>query len=1070
MEDNGYFLPFEMDDGKMSATNFFRDYEEYHCKRNTESGYMKEHALADVLPLSAPASLWSLVGGKKERSKNVKVVMIAGVKIFRTEAEESLWKEIKSGAENLLQTYFRSDGVDDDNIFDISLEYATSLVIYFTTSTKKLRRRRMKDTEDHRQLKVISLINFTHISGTKYGYLNWVVTSSEKCVAGDGASFQKRGLTSLLLSLLWDIINQCRSVEECSSHLFLQCQHFECRTSPLSFYFSRGFSMLERNLPYGHSKDMYSMLPVQVQECIDNTRKKIYGNSFCHFISINDLEDSSTHPLHLLSCRSQPTFPWTPRCDEITYCEDELCRTYLGSEIITHQEDKHSSWTLQHSELVYEFLPLVWEKLRSIFPLYSIPNVCLTKNDYTSIFRNKSFCCPLHAYKGTLVDLMVDQSWSNRVDKCSVSDIEGEEKFSGGNISSFYAHLREMAGNYTLDDVSSPSTNENGCCLHWMLHRYVSVISRIRGGDKKFHFLSTKHMRHGRSMDSEQMDTVDKIRHQSSNDYDGESFVRNNDPDVDRSENEDSHCQPNAGKKMLRTSASDVKNVHFGSDSSSSDDDSTENKTVSGGGECSIHTTRVRRLGRDGGVCNDHKRIRITLPKIQGNLLSLENSDLFRSTIFFHALWDGYKKELPYLDGVKLSKAQMKKKCTELHKYGCLPNAVSTLKDLEDASNYNFPLEQNKADPNWENWKTLLSMSFQSIKKKITKGKNNKSRKSSRRHGLLQATSSVVGLTYSPDKEPLSIGTFGIVLSNEDSFDVPIQTVLTYFPASIIYTAVSMCLSGEFVDPDEAGDRELFILGQSSSLMRKEIIKMKAYYNIQLKEYSFKGLFEKQGSVYDLGTRWAKENFRQCFLDELIHRYEKGKTRGFVDVPVGKSIQEEEPYCPRNSDAPKIWYPQVDQHYCLFYSLASVLHAIGYVKEGDIVSESAEKYSGGMDAIKNLNMIMQQHFPYLQPTRMKNPNKFDIFSEEAENNIYPRILVLKGKEDGDRSHAVAMCGRWIFDANWKKAKIVTQEILNWCVSGSGRRVTYHGIVCAFTYRENQSTRPEKRKYKKPSFL
>lgn len=1005
----------------------FSGYRSSHISSNHET-YIEEHPLVDLLTSLAPPSLWSLVGGSKKRDEKLKVVIIRG-------KVDGVWKSLKEGCAALLKSYFKERQEDEAAVMEC-MEYATSLIVYFDNPNAG-------GITSTTNLTVISLINFTQVPLSRHCYINWVITSFDvfdRKNGGDGKCFQNRGLTSLLFQLLWSVVDGTQNLcNDSSTCLFLQCQHFEAESSPLHFYSSRGFSLLVDHLPYGHDDDMFESLPNGLQECIvhKNTSKEDY--TYCHFLHLDDLENDCTHPLHVLTCSSQPLVPWIYHSITVTDLEDQLCRTYLSSEIFTNEHNEMCTWTERETQIVHEMMGHI-KKLEQFMPLYEVSNE--DRKEYNRQFHSKTFQCPLHMREGFIPKLMT-MPYSH-VCGGLVNVRSSEVTFPCRKVGVFSKHLSCFSAaidGADCDGGDNSHADGYGCCLHWVLLRYVTIMSRFKAGDKKFYFVSEIHRNHG-LLDDDNESISSKV---------------------------DSNCEDNSMNNHAENDAKSVATSHKEGHCNDSfdllDDDSSDEKTSLNNTCEQPALNRLRRFNGRQVLGNVRKKLRAcaTDEETIDTRLSLEESQDFRTTEFFTALWVGYKTERIEKDGVSLSMEEMKEECLNLRMCGVLPLQVLSGKDLEKKTSHFQFIAEDHHDARWKKWKQLLRRAFKTTRKKLTHSK--KSFKATP-----EGNHVVVGLSYSPADDIFAVGSFTVHLSNGEKIAVSLSAVADFFSASVVYTAVNRCLSGDYIDPDEQGDGRFSIIHQTYKFQDKEITMMKAYFHKRMGEYGFKGLVEGQNQPYDLPSFWAELNFNPWYLQDLIDRVKEGKHRGFVDVPPGEAKHEEEPTCPYYLQAPRIHYWQGNNQFCAFYAVASALHAAGYPKAAARVALAAEVDSGTVNVIKKLNKCVQANVKHLLPKSIPNAPKFDIFGEESLNNMYPRILVLKGKEDGSRNHAIAMIGGWVFDANWVTAKWVTQEILNWCVSGSAHNITYGGIVCGYTYQENPSTRVENRHYEKPAFL
>ena len=62
-----------------------------------------------------------------------------------------------------------------------------------------------------------------------------------------------------------------------------------------------------------------------------------------------------------------------------------------------------------------------------------------------------------------------------------------------------------------------------------------------------------------------------------------------------------------------------------------------------------------------------------------------------------------------------------------------------------------------------------------------------------------------------------------------------------------------------------------------------------------------------------------------------------------------------------------------------------------------------------------------------------------------DRSKYPTLCVLKG-EDGSCYHCVCTVDEWVFESNLKKARRITPEFLNWCVSSETLSTKFVGVL------------------------
>ena len=187
------------------------------------------------------------------------------------------------------------------------------------------------------------------------------------------------------------------------------------------------------------------------------------------------------------------------------------------------------------------------------------------------------------------------------------------------------------------------------------------------------------------------------------------------------------------------------------------------------------------------------------------------------------------------------------------------------------------------------------------------------------------------------------------------------------------------------------------------------------------------------GQTFPVDEDWVREQFTDHFVKELKKNY-----KGFQDVPVGDYKESHLLRYPHLivHGAPKIKYQQKDEmNLCVPNALASVLHELGFTEEAITIHEYGLKqllYSPAMDAINMIFEKAKEVLPkWLRLSKFPNKKKNIKLSSEEVTAI---ILGVLETSDGHRSHAVAVHGGYIYDANETIAIPCTKEGLDYCTS------------------------------------
>jgi hypothetical protein len=187
------------------------------------------------------------------------------------------------------------------------------------------------------------------------------------------------------------------------------------------------------------------------------------------------------------------------------------------------------------------------------------------------------------------------------------------------------------------------------------------------------------------------------------------------------------------------------------------------------------------------------------------------------------------------------------------------------------------------------------------------------------------------------------------------------------------------------------------------------------------------------GQTFPVCEDWVREQFSDQFVNELKKNY-----KGFWDVPVGDYKESHLFRYPHLivRGAPKIKYQQKDEmNLCVPNALASVLHELGFTEEAITIHEYGLKQLLNSPAMDAINMIFEKAkevLPkWLRVTKFPNKKRTIKLSSEEVTAI---ILGVLETSDGHRSHAVAVHGGYIYDANEIIAIPCTKEGLDYCTS------------------------------------
>ncbi|NJO64331.1 MAG: hypothetical protein HC836_41045 [Richelia sp. RM2_1_2] len=182
-----------------------------------------------------------------------------------------------------------------------------------------------------------------------------------------------------------------------------------------------------------------------------------------------------------------------------------------------------------------------------------------------------------------------------------------------------------------------------------------------------------------------------------------------------------------------------------------------------------------------------------------------------------------------------------------------------------------------------------------------------------------------------------------------------------------------------------------------------------------------------------LDDDWVTANITESFIQAIKRRAKKNK---YLWIPAGNSNKKPYPF-EYNKQNPKIKFQQGDRQTCASSSLASCLHALGYIESAVWVEDYGRKYieSNNNDPSIILSALvnnLQSNQPFLNKrfkvTQIKL-SSFDIY-ENKDKHIY---LIQPLCSDGGISHAITIHNGLIYDSNLKYAVELNKDNLEYCI-------------------------------------
>jgi hypothetical protein len=234
---------------------------------------------------------------------------------------------------------------------------------------------------------------------------------------------------------------------------------------------------------------------------------------------------------------------------------------------------------------------------------------------------------------------------------------------------------------------------------------------------------------------------------------------------------------------------------------------------------------------------------------------------------------------------------------------------------------------------------------------------------------------------------------------------------------------------------------------------KTQVISLKAVCNIHTAEHTIPE-FKYFGQLADgrtdtLEEEWVKENFDENLILQVQQSALDSQKR-FIRIPPGAALKKPEvhdfDFLPL-----KIKYQQHNTSCCLFLSVASALHLIGFEETAAEIANIAPKYEAssafGIFNWEKLLQIMQTKFKFLQPKKLSP--KVDLLKDKSP---YLSVVVLMSS-DGGIQHAVTVIGDIVCDSNCEYAMPLCKEALDFCCSTENQKLQYVRIYHGFRFEE-----------------
>ena len=213
----------------------------------------------------------------------------------------------------------------------------------------------------------------------------------------------------------------------------------------------------------------------------------------------------------------------------------------------------------------------------------------------------------------------------------------------------------------------------------------------------------------------------------------------------------------------------------------------------------------------------------------------------------------------------------------------------------------------------------------------------------------------------------------------------------------------------------------------------------------------YRGYDRKSRTQY-LTDAWLEFNFKH--LTDFWKQLKNLKVDETIKVPIGSSNNRNKwENITQNEKGPNMPFVQKNNQECLYYSLASVFHFMGYDGLAKLVMSVHElkNVSNGETNIKKLVEVLgnqkNQKYSLVKVAfiirRVKCPDSAKIIQESDESVVFHCIL--------ENYHSVCFLGNWIFDPIFPNAIKKTEENLRLCAESLVHETTNMALRIVYTY-------------------
>jgi hypothetical protein len=205
------------------------------------------------------------------------------------------------------------------------------------------------------------------------------------------------------------------------------------------------------------------------------------------------------------------------------------------------------------------------------------------------------------------------------------------------------------------------------------------------------------------------------------------------------------------------------------------------------------------------------------------------------------------------------------------------------------------------------------------------------------------------------------------------------------------------------------------------------------------------GYSNKTKRIINLETKWVEANFDKKFLSQIKNM--STKSVAFVAVPPGDDKVHEKGSFEALAIGPKIKYLQKEgERTCMVYSMASVIHDMGAKQLASEIRNAGKKFEFKVNAFGHFLSFLQRKHRALN-ARRENKTLFDLLSVPKDCLV---MACIKG-QDGKEDHCVCVYNEWIFDSNFDKAIVLSDEGLGICCSSVNETTRFDGCAEVVTF-------------------